>query len=140
MDSLFGGLGLQESVVLNSFKVALIFRDLLSLFRNITALLDSCDRLNLHFTVHIRQKVLLGQILIVRHLCTHHRRLLHVTPCPPLLWGLWCIRLQLVHLVNQHHVFHIGNLICLLLDSLLLLVGFLLHLVLHLLVDLLLGG
>jgi hypothetical protein len=135
-------LGLQESTVRDGFKVVHVLRDLLALLRNITALLDArCDRLYLHFAVDVRQEVLLGQVLIVRKLSTHNRRLLHVAPGPHLLHRLRRILLQLVHLVNQHDIFHIGNLIRLLLDPLLLVLILLLHRVLvlvHLLVYLLL--
>lgn len=122
---------------MDGFEVALVFRDLLTLLRNITAFLDAGrDGLDLHFAVDVRQEALLGQILIVGKLsCLHSRRLLHIAPCAHLLlhW-LWWILLQLVHLINQHDILHIGNLIRrLLLHPLLLLRVLMLRLLLHLL-------
>ena len=72
-------------------------------------------------------------------LAAHAGRLLHVAPRPHLLARLVPLRmlLELIHLVNQHHILHIRHLVGLLLHSLLLMGRLLLHLVL-LVVDLLL--
>ena len=77
----------------------------------------------------------------MHELSSHPWWLLHVAPRPDLLDRLVPLRmlLELVHLIDQHNIFHIGNLIRLLLHSLLLMLRLLLHLM-HLLVDLLLRG
>lgn len=123
------------------FKVRHVFRDLFSFLRNITVLLASSRQsLNLHFAVYISHEILLDQKLIVSGKWASHNswRLLHITPCSRLL-GRWRILLQLIHLVDQHNIFHIGHLSGLLLYSLMLRIPFLLHL-LDVLVDLFLGS
>ena len=118
VDTLLRGLSLQEQVVvLDGFEIAHVLGHLLPFLRNITALLEACSQsLDLHLAVHVREEVLLRQVLIVRHLAAYSTlRLLHVAPGARLLLGrLHRVRLlHLVHLVDEHHIFHIGNLICL---------------------------
>lgn len=117
INSLLGRLRLQQQVIiLRRFKVAHVLRDLLSFLRNITALLEAGgESLDLHLAVHVREEILLSEVLVVRHLAADALRLLHVAPGARLLlhWlhRIWL--LQLIHLVYEHDIFHIGNLICL---------------------------
>lgn len=89
-----------------------IFGNLLPLLRNITVLFRATwQRLYLHLAVRVGHEVLLGHLLILRELSTYHRRLLHVAPGSALLPRRMPtarrILLDLIHLINQHHVFHI---------------------------------
>lgn len=129
-----------ECGILNSFKVCHVLGYLLPLLGNITVLLAaSGQRLDLHFAVHIGHEGLLRQILVVHVLAAHTGWLLHVAPRPHLLARLVPLRmlLELVHLVNQHHILHIRHLVGLLRFPLLLMEWLLLHRVLRI-VDLLL--
>ena len=75
---------------MHGFEVAHVLRYLLPLLRNITALLIAGHQgLDLHLAVHVRQEVLLRQVLIVRcQLAADAMWLLHVASGPRLLLGL----------------------------------------------------
>ena len=85
-------MGLQQvaGVVMHGFEVAHILRYLLPLLRNITALLTASHQgLDLHLAVHVREEILLRQILIMRSQLTAYAMwLLHVASGSCLLLGL----------------------------------------------------
>lgn len=110
----------QSRRIWDGFKIWHIFWNLLSLLGDIPFLLGaSCKRLNLHLAVYVVHESLLRHVLIVHELASHSWWLLHIATRPNLFDGL--LLLELVHLVDQHHIFHICHLVGLLLHPLLLL-------------------